>query len=317
MTKALDQIQKAAAPDLICIRCGHAIEQPAPETACAGCGTRFQRKGAIFSEAGAPTRAETATAEDMLQWVSAAEDRGHYLYEGRKRAVLRLLKPRLDFAAGPRVLDLGCGGGFLLRAVQEAGAQVSGLEPSLQGLQVAERRGIRDLYLCGGQRLPFADAQFDGVLCMDVVEHVPDERSVLNEVFRVLRPGGLLLISVPAYNVLWGHEDALGGHFRRYRRPALRRAASKAGFEVEWINYFLAPFFFPVLLVRGIARVFPQPKDIWGIMRLYSVPSRPVNAACLAMIKAEVRLMTRLPLPVGITAIAVCRKPAAAAHQAR
>ncbi len=99
---------------------------------------------------------------------------------------------------GRRVLDLGCAGGFMAEAVARRGASVTGLDPALNALRAAGRHaaegGLQIDYACGiGERLPFADAAFDTVLCVDVLEHVRDLAAVISEVHRVLTPGGLFL----------------------------------------------------------------------------------------------------------------------------
>ena len=155
---------------------------------------------------------------------------------------------RLALAPGQRVLDLGCGEGrHAITAWLNADVHVVGLDLSMRDLATARSRqddfkvqqsGGRQLhFLCAdGLALPFADATFDRVICSEMLEHVPDYRGVLREIRRVLKPGGLLAVSVPRYGpewVCWQLSDAYhqveGGHVRIFRRAQLRSAIESMG----------------------------------------------------------------------------------------
>ena len=98
--------------------------------------------------------------------------------------------------------------------------------------------------------MPFADASFDLVTCLDVIEHTPDDRRTLRELRRVTRPGGTLVVTVPAYQALWSAHDVVNGHYRRYRRPELRAAAQEAGWLHVRDSYFNALLLGPAAIVR-------------------------------------------------------------------
>ncbi len=172
--------------------------------------------------------------------------------------------PRLQLQPGDRVLDLGCGEGrHAITAWLEADAQVVGLDLSLQDLTTARERagqfdkpGETDNGLAwvrgSGLSLPFPDATFSKVICAEVLEHVPDYRQILREIQRVLKPGGLLALSVPRFFpewVCWQLSDAYhqveGGHIRIFRSGQLREAVEQQNLRFlnrHWAHGLHVPY---------------------------------------------------------------------------
>ncbi len=159
---------------------------------------------------------------------------------------------RLGLRPGERVLDLGCGGGRHAFACLRRGAVVVALDSDLAELKSAlgmmtAMVGAGEVGDCGSGagvrgdalRLPFFDGAFDKVICAEVLEHLPDDSSAMGELARVLRPGGMLAISVPRYGpelVNWAlserYHSVPGGHVRIYRRSQLLGRLKDAGMEV-------------------------------------------------------------------------------------
>ena len=108
--------------------------------------------------------------------------------------------------------------------------------------------------------IPFGDSVFDAVFLFDVLEHVDEEEKALSEIHRVLRPGGKLLVTVPAFMFLYGLQDEVSEHKRRYRRPALVEVLRRSGFQVDYASYFNTLLFPPIAAVRMFRRVFPAAK---------------------------------------------------------
>jgi len=151
----------------------------------------------------------------------AVEDR-HWWYVGRRR-ILEGVVDSLALPGGAEILDAGCGSGRNLEWLARFGA-VTGLELSEDSLEYARRRAIGSVVAGSVEDIPLADESFDLVTSFDVIEHVDDLRA-LRELHRLLRPGGRLLVSVPAYPFLWSEHDARNHHRRRYTTRALLEAA--------------------------------------------------------------------------------------------
>jgi len=167
----------------------------------------------------------------------AVEDR-HWWYRGRRRIVLDVVAG-LPLPDRPRILDAGCGSGRNLVELSGFGS-VLGLEPSSRGAEVARARGVGEVVQAGIDAMPFDDACFDLITCLDVLEHIEDDLGALLELRRVARHGGLLLLTVPAYPRLWSSHDELNRHCRRYTRRELLGRAVEAGWRPLRTTHFNA-----------------------------------------------------------------------------
>lgn len=183
----------------------------------------------------------------------AVEDR-HWWYVGVRREVESWLD---GLAALPgrrlRVLDAGCGTGGLL-ANLETPAWKAGLEISSQGIRLARTRRGAALVQGSACALPFADGAFDAVVSIDVLCHSGvEERQAIEEAARVLRPGGRLLVQVPAFDWLRGEHDAAVWTKRRYRRSEIAALLTGAGLSARRVGYRNS-ILFPVAAVVRLVR---------------------------------------------------------------
>jgi len=222
---------------------------------------------------------------------------------GLRRMVLGLLRARARLPSPARVLDLGCGtGGFLVELGRLGPA--FGVDFALCALELSGRRGLRRLARADGQCLPFADASFDLVTALDVLEHLDDDRAALREVHRVLRPGGVAVLNVPAFRFLWSAKDDLNHHRRRYRLPELRDRVREAGLRVVRITYAFGFLFPPLLLVRLLQRLRGGRVDLERELRI-----RPaVNRALLGLTAVERWWIVRAPLPIGTSVLCLAAR---------
>ncbi|MDQ0287513.1 SAM-dependent methyltransferase [Desulfofundulus luciae] len=156
---------------------------------------------------------------------------------------------RRHLPGGSRVLDVGCGDGWLAEALP--GYEWHGVEPDSVLREKALAKGIRAEPGRAGE-LPFPDGHFDTVCLFDVLEHLPEEGPALHEVRRVLRPGGLLFVSVPLHPELWSEHDERCGHYRRYRKGEVVGFLKKYGFCVLERRFFLSLFLPLAFLVRWV-----------------------------------------------------------------
>lgn len=186
----------------------------------------------------------------------AAEDR-HWWYVGRRRILERVVDS-LALPQGVDILDAGCGSGRNLEWLARFGA-VTGLELSADSLEYARRRAVGSVVAGSVEEIPLEGASFDLVTSFDVIEHV-DDRRALHELHRVLRPGGRLVVSVPAYPLLWSEHDARNHHRRRYTTRALLETARAAGFDPRWSSYFNL-LLLPVAAAHRLIEGFRMPAD--------------------------------------------------------
>ncbi|HET7746753.1 MAG TPA: methyltransferase domain-containing protein, partial [Vicinamibacteria bacterium] len=208
----------------------------------------------------------------------------------------------------PRVLDLGCGPGNLLDLLDGHG-DLFGSDYSADALRFCAERGYRRLFRADFQRLPVRSESVDLVTCIDVLEHLEDDRRALAELTRVLKPSGLLVASVPAFMSLWGDHDRLYGHHRRYRTREVRERAEEAGLVVRKLSYFEPLFFAPLWLYRRLKGAVVKRGELSERDDFIRLP-RPVNAVLTELIAAERFPLRHLSFPFGVTILAVCEKPA-------
>jgi SAM-dependent methyltransferase len=189
---------------------------------------------------------ETRELEAML-----ALDERHWWYRGRRR-MLRALLDGIELRARGEVLDAGCGSGRTLQELAAYG-RPHGVELNPLALSAARDRGWE---VCEGpvEAIPYADASFDLLTCLDVIEHTDDDVCALRELRRVARPAAHLVVSVPAHPRLWSHHDEVNGHRRRYTRGTLLRAAERGGWRVQRMTGFNVAYLLPAALVRVLRR---------------------------------------------------------------
>jgi SAM-dependent methyltransferase len=232
----------------------------------------------------------------------AVEDR-HWWYVGM-RAIAADVLAGLPLSAGGRVLDAGCGTGGNAALLGRHG-RVVGVDLSELALELAAGRGRAPLVCASVTRLPFADATFDLVASFEVLCHraVGDDVAALGELRRVLRPGGYLLVRLPALEWLRGAHDAAVHTERRYRAGELRARIARAGLEpirVTYLNTLLLPL---AAAKRAAERLTRAEGDDLG-------PAPPLLEAFFrAALAAERRLLRRRDLPIGVSLLAVARRP--------
>ena len=231
-------------------------------------------------------------------------EESHWWFVGRRRIIESFVRKICAHLAveRPAILDVGCGTGANLEMLTQFG-ETYGIDISEDALEFCRARGLERVQLGAAEDLPYEDEKFDLVTALDVVEHLDDDVAGLKEMHRVLKPDGRLLIFVPAFMFLWGVQDDLGHHRRRYKLEDLRRAVSDAGFAVERATYANISFFAPILLGRTLMRVTgykPASENNINISAL--------NGALGRILGAESRVLRRTNFPFGVSALCVARK---------
>lgn len=214
----------------------------------------------------------------------------YWWYVARAELLEAALRPHVE---GSRLaLDLGSADGPSAAWLRETAERTVSLD--------IDPRGLGSDGVCGSAlSLPFEDGVFDTVSAFDVIEHCAPEHTAIREVWRVLRPGGRFVMSVPAYSWAWTDFDVANGHHRRYTRGRAVAAVERAGFRVDRATYGFAtvfPLFAAERVSRKLAgRASRGPVDV---VELPHVP-RPLNSALLAMSRVDRAVLSRRDLPFG------------------
>jgi SAM-dependent methyltransferase len=182
------------------------------------------------------------------------------------------------------------------------------LEPGVVGARNARSRGIRGVVCATLEQAAFAPGSFGATGLFDVVEHVEDDVGLLRSIHQVLRPGGIVCVTVPAYEWLWSAEDEHAGHFRRYTLASIRRVLERASFAVQYETYLFAPLVAPIFVLRSLRhRLFGEPpstKDA-SAAREHD-PSPRARALMERLLAPEPRLIREgRTIPVGTSCLVV------------
>jgi len=247
--------------------------------------------------------------------VQIEEDK-HWWFATRTRTILALLD---QYAGADRerrkVLDVGAGAGNMMHQLAQYG-DIVGLEYNPKPILVAHERGF-DVRQGSATDMPFTDNSFDIVALLDTVEHIVDETTVLRECWRVTKPGGIMVVTVPAFMWLWSHNDVLNQHERRYTVPELKKKLSAVGWQVPYGSYnftSIFPLSAGLILLRKLTRTAPDMASPHFDDDAYQVEMEPapswLNSLLDALGKVEVALLRRMSLPFGTSIITIARKPA-------
>jgi SAM-dependent methyltransferase len=230
-------------------------------------------------------------------------EQSHWWFIGRRRILAGFVEEicRQVTDRRPRILDVGCGTGANLLMLSKYG-DAEGVDVSEDALEFCRARGLDKVKLGAGEELPYEDATFDLVTAFDVVEHMDDDLAGLTEMRRVLRPGGRVLLFVPTFMFLWGLQDDVSHHRRRYRLPELRRVLEEAGFEIERSTYANVTFFLPILVMRKLMR-------LTGIKTASenSINVPALNGVLGKILGAESTVLRYMNLPFGVSGLCVAR----------
>ena len=243
---------------------------------------------------------------DRLLEATARAERDHFWFHGFRRFVRPLLEQAAAAHARAEILDCGCGTGNNLTMLRRYG-RAAGIDLTFSGLKYATSRGDRRVAQASVTELPFPDRSFDIATSFDVVYALPDEaeKAAVAEMFRVLRPGGHLVLNVAALDSLRGNHSVLGGEVRRYTRKRLRWALERGGFEILRLTYTNASILPLVAGTRWLQRLRGHEESSAEI----TVPAAPVNAALTAVLAAESVALRFMDMPLGSSVLCLAQKP--------
>jgi len=270
-------------------------------------GLPIETARAMCAKAGLPL--ECRSMEALLERTFEAEQR-HFWFRGFKRFVAPLIEKATAGRANLKLLDAGCGTGANLPFLQQYGVPF-GLEFFWRGLQFGHARRLPRLMQGSVTHLPFSNASFDVVLSFDVLYclDAPAEQAAIREMFRVLRPGGSIVINVAALDMLRGDHSTLGGEVRRYTKRELRDKLEVAGFQVQRLTYTNASLFPITAGVRALQRMRGV-KSESGNKGDFYIPPAPVNALLSGLLSMESKIVEAgINMPIGSSLLCLAKKP--------
>ena len=236
-----------------------------------------------------------------------ALEESHWWFVGMRDVYRRQIEG-LGPTGNWNVLDVGCGTGGNLELLERFG-RTWGVDYSPAAAAFTRSRGRTRVTVGAATALPLPDGSFDLVTALGVIEHVEDDGRMLEEMLRVTRPGGHLLLMTSAHPWLWSQHDDNVHHLRRYRRDELRSRISAAGWRIEQLSYVNTLLFLPIAVLRALERLMRRkaPAEARG-MTGFGLPPGPVNRLLAGLLSFEGSLLRHVDLPMGVGFICRARR---------
>jgi SAM-dependent methyltransferase len=241
--------------------------------------------------------------EDVLYTEMAAMEERHFWFAARRRILLSVLVKHLGAEKALRLCDLGCGCGINMRFFGRY-YTVEGMDASPHALRFCRERGLAVKSGALPHDMPFEPGAFDACLLLDVLEHLDEDKAAVPAAARVLKPGGILLATVPAFPCLYIGRDAFHGHKRRYHKKAFRALFADDRFRIRKFSYFNTVLFPPIAASRRLLKRFGTDKKAPDLF----IPPGPINAALEGLFALERLPLALINLPFGLSLMCVAEK---------
>ena len=230
----------------------------------------------------------------------------HWWFKGR-RVIFDALLRCINLSGDALMLDAGCGTGVNFDVLASYG-KVIGLDQTEVAVRYARTHSAVPMLLGDVTALPFASDSFDLITAFDLIEHIGDDHACVREFARVCRPGGVIIATVPAFQWLWGRQDIISHHKRRYRAEQLARLFAHQGLEIHRLTYMNSLLFPAIAAVRLFRRI--RPDDNSELRSDFSTTGpRCINILLGKLFGAEAWLLSRWRLPIGVSILCLARKP--------
>lgn len=239
--------------------------------------------------------------EEHYQEMSDFEKK-YWWHVGRRAIFFGLLNKYFSIARQKRILDFGCGTGGNYELLNKYG-EVIGVDNSQDALDHYCKKD-QNLILMKTSKIPLEDRFVDVVTAFDVLEHIENDNETVKEFYRVLKEGGKVFITVPAYNFLWSDHDEILGHYRRYGATDLKNKFEKEGFKMSKISYVVCLIFPLIFVYRIYRKVIKNKKKKTS----YVLFPKFINDIFIIIMKIEAKFIRRINLPFGCSVVAIFEK---------
>lgn len=230
----------------------------------------------------------------------------YWWHRGKRANVLSQIK-KLAKGKDLKILDVGCGTGYLLKELQKKYIDAYGIDISKQSLSFCKKRDLNNLKHWDIEKNPYPQMTFDIVLALDVIEHIKDDNQAMKNIAKSLKKDGIVIFASPAFPYLWSYWDKLAGHYRRYDKKSLIKLFEDSGFKIEFVSFTNVLIFFPVIAIRiikqklGIKELNDSTSDFIKVPKL-------INQGLYLILRLETFISSFFTLPFGLSFIAVGRK---------
>ena len=221
-----------------------------------------------------------------------------------RRKLLKSILSSIDVPINCLTLDIGCGTGSNLKILGSAGLhKVVGLDRSFYALSLAKKKVNLSLVSGDINSLPIRSNSIGLIIAMDILEHLDNDANGIKESYRVLNKGGILLLTAPAFKALWGTQDVVTGHKRRYSRNEIMDKLREENFNILKSSYFNFFLFFPILITRRIIRLMGV-----KIKSENEINSPLINYFLKIIFSLEIYILKYFPFPFGVSVFCLAQK---------
>lgn len=226
----------------------------------------------------------------------------HWWFVVRRRLLKTLLAP-FKFPPESLAIDIGCGTGSNLKILKSAGFNVIGLDRSIYALHLTQQKFKFPLINGDLNKLPLRTQSVGLIIAMDVIEHLENDSNGIREFYQALRKEGILILTVPAFRSLWGIQDMVTGHKRRYSRNEILVKLRQGGFEVLRVSYFNFLLFFPIFLARRLIFLLGL-----KIESENEINAPPINFFLRKIFSLEPYILRYFSFPFGVSIFCIAQK---------
>ena len=224
----------------------------------------------------------------------------HWWWRARTELIIETLQRLRPSTGWNYILDVGCGDGLFFPRLRQFGT-VEGIEPALRSVNPGNADN-NYIYTCSFDQNFWPPHKYSLILMLDVLEHLQDPIGALRHVGELLEPYGMLVITVPAFMTLWTNHDVLNHHFTRYTKGGLRQLTASAGLRIIEARYFFHWLYVAKFIVHIFEHAFhPESK-------LPHVPRAGINRLLYTISRAEQKMFSKLPVPIGSSLIAIVER---------
>ena len=230
-------------------------------------------------------------------------ERTHWWFTGR-RSLLGALLSSLKIDKYSLAVDVGCGVGSNILLLNSLGFRVVGVDSEIYGLSLAQKNLPKVPFVNADlMMLPFKTNSIGFILALDVLEHLDEDLIGIKEVYRTLKPGGKVIFTAPAFRFLWGIQDEVGMHKRRYLKKELNRKVKDQGFRVLKSSYFNFFLFFPIFLARRLIHLSGLKVESEN-----KINSPIINSFLKTIFSLESYVLRCFSFPFGVSIFCIARK---------
>lgn len=229
-------------------------------------------------------------------------EKDHWWFQARKTIVLKLISQHVELNKNFKIIDVGCGTGMMLEAIKNTfSITAAGIDNSPEAIRFSKKRGL-NIFLSSAEKIEQKTDSIDLIMALDLIEHIENDVASLKEFNRVLKKNGHVILTVPAFNFLFGAHDAINEHKRRYQLKELKNKIELAGFKIIKISYYNSLLFLPIIIAKLIKKITKDNHDH------LKKENNIVNFILNKIFSSEAFLLKYINLPIGASIVCLAQK---------